>query len=569
MAKVCIAGDAQGPLLVSDVELSFWGGIDPATGQILDRHHPLCGETLTGHILAVPGGRGSCSGSGVLLELLLNGKGPRALILQRPDEILLFGVILAEEMFGRSIPVFVVDATVFQQLHDADSARIEGAGLWLNEAECARAEHVASVGEVTLSDGDRHMLAGHDGPAAQAAMRIILRMAEAQGAASLQDVTQVHIDGCQYTGPASLAFAERLRDMGGRVKVPTTLNAVSVDLRRWRAQGVEPTFGHVAEALARAYLDMGARESFTCAPYLLETAPAFGEQIAWGESNAVAYANSVLGARTAKYPDYLDACVALTGRAPFSSGHTDAGRKPSVHVRVSLPQDHDDSLFPLLGYVIGAEVRDAVPLVTGLEGANPTQDDLKSFAAAFATTSSAAMFHIAGVTPEAHQHALPDQKVDIGLDKIARAWASLNSGTPDQVDLVSLGNPHFSITELRSLAQHIQGKHTSEPVKLVVTIGRDILQAADAEGLRGVLEAAGVAFVTDTCWCMIQEPVIPKSTKVIATNSAKYAHYGPGLTGRPFCFRSLEDCVRLALGAKVASGPAWLGDREQAGLAVT
>src|SRR5690606_9047296 len=174
-------------------------------------------------------------------------------------------------------------------------------------------------------------------------------------------------------------FARRLVEWGARVRVPTTLNAISVDRRRWRAQGVDAAFGVPAAALADAYLAMGARPSFTCAPYLLDSAPAFGEQIGWAESNAVVYANSVIGARTMKYPDFLDICIALTGRAPRAGCHLDSGRRAALALDVELPEGADDAFWPLLGYACGARSGDAIPLIVGLERSAPAPDDLKAF----------------------------------------------------------------------------------------------------------------------------------------------------------------------------------------------
>ena len=157
-------------------------------------------------------------------------------------------------------------------------------------------------------------------------MRIICAMAAQQGAERLVDVTQGHVDGCIYASPANLTFAERMAAMGARVRVPTTMNAISVDRENWRAQGVPPSFGGPAARLADAYVRMGCRPTFTCSPYLLDGAPVAGEVVAWAESNAVVFANSVLGARTAKHPDFLDLCIALTGRAPLAGVYLDAAR---------------------------------------------------------------------------------------------------------------------------------------------------------------------------------------------------------------------------------------------------
>src|SRR5262245_6106134 len=164
---------------------------------------------------------------------------------------------------------------------------------------------------------------GDDGPARQLAMRILVRMAPLYGATSLIRITQAHVDGAILTGNAGLEFAERLANLGGRVAVPTSLNVMSMDRQRWRELKQPVDFASRARRLGEAYLTMGAAATFTCAPYQTASAPSFGEQIAWSESNAVAFANSVIGARTNRYGDYLDICCALTGRAPAAGLHLD------------------------------------------------------------------------------------------------------------------------------------------------------------------------------------------------------------------------------------------------------
>jgi hypothetical protein len=415
------------------------------------------------------------------------------------------------------------------------------------------------------------MLDGRDGKAAQVAMRIIARMAAVQGASELIDITQAHIDGCIYTGPASLRFAEQLCAWGAKVKVPTSLNAISVDQRRWRALSVDAAMGEPASQLADAYVRMGARPTFTCAPYLLETAPVFGEQIVWAESNAVAYANSVLGARTMKYPDYLDICIALTGRAPLSGCHLDQHRHATVQIDLPPLSGLDDAFYPLLGYHIGLLSPNEIPVVTGLAAAAPTRDDLKAFGAAFATTSAAPMFHIVGVTPEAAtlDQALgstslggkaPARRIAITQEDLRASWRELNSATDSSVDLISLGNPHFSLGECQTLASLCEGRSKQADVALIVTCGRATQEQARATGALAVLEAFGAQVLTDTCWCMIGEPVLPPRTRNLMTNSGKYAHYGPGLVGRKVHFGSLAACVEAACTGEVRGEvPGWLG----------
>lgn len=568
-----IDGSAQGALLFADTGLSFWGGVDPSSGEVIDRHHPLSGQRVAGRILAIPGGRGSCTGSSVMMELISNGHAPAALVLAEADEILTLGVLVAQHFFARSLPVLCIGQEAFDTLRGAAWARLEGPTLGLHtHAPADDWQPQPSAGQPEpMDDGfelnslDQALLFGSHGKAAQVAMQIVLRMARLQGARELVDITQAHIDGCIYTGPASLRFAERLVQWGARVRVPTTLNAVSVDQRRWRELGIDPALGEPASALGDAYMAMGARASFTCAPYLLDTAPALGEQVVWAESNAVVYANSVLGARTLKYPDYLDICIALTGRAPLIGCHLERQREAQLLIDVPALKELDDSFYPLLGYHIGTLCGSRIPLISGLQHLRPSLDDLKAFGAAFATTSAAPMFHIAGVTPEALNPAPSTDSADtlprmsISLQDLHASWMELNSARDTQVRMVSLGNPHFSLTEFALLADLCRGLRRHPDVVLAITCGRAVLEQARAAGHVAVLEAFGATLITDTCWCMLGEPVIPAGVRSLMTNSGKYAHYAPGLVGRSVHFASLGACVDSACsGATSGRPPAWL-----------
>ena len=565
-----VDGHASAPLLYADVGLSFWGGVDPFSGEVIDRHHPLSGECLAGRVLAIPSGRGSCTGSSVLMELISNGHAPAALVLAEADEILNLGVLVARTLFQRSLPVLCIGREAFGQLRGNAFARIDGTHLSLYDSapddtapphnDTPAAEAHASI---ELTEHDRALLAGSYGKAAQVAMQIVLRMAQIQGATQLVDITQAHIDGCIYTGPASLRFAQQLVAWGAKVRVPTTLNSISVDQRRWRELGIDPALGVPASALGDAYMAMGAQLSFTCAPYLLDSAPKAGEQIVWAESNAVVYANSVLGARTLKYPDYLDICIALTGRAPLIGCHLEDQRKARLQIELPTLGNLDDAFYPLLGYHIGALAGSRIPLILGLKQQHPDLDNLKAFGAAFATTSAAPLFHIAGVTPEALDPAQvtdgPLPVIKVSLEDLLLSWHELNSARDPQVDVVSLGNPHFSLSEFAHLARLCQGRKRHPDVVLAITCGRAVLEQARAAGHVGVLEAFGAVIVSDTCWCMLGEPVIPPAARNLMTNSGKYAHYAPGLVGRKVHFASLAECVDAACSA-TASGrlPAWL-----------
>lgn len=560
-----VDGHASGELIWSDVPLSFWGGVDSKTGVVVDQHHPLRGQCVTDRIVAIPTGRGSCSGSGVLLELLLNKKGPAAFVFQKFDEVLTLGVVVARAMFALSIPVLTVSVEEFSSLHEQRHLTIIGSNLCGGLQPLPpppQSQWVQDQTRVQLSVADEHMLSGANGKASQMAMEILLTLADLQGAEALLDVTQAHIDACIFTGPGSLEFAQRLLNMGGKFTVPTTLNSISIDSRRWREICMEPEMANQAQSLADTYMAMGASMSFTCAPYLLDTAPKSGENIGWAESNAVVFANSVLGAKTQKYPDFLDVCIALTGRAPVAGCHIDSNRLPVVSINVYHVSDPDDSFWPLIGYLAGKVSGPEIPLILGLEHTHPTISDLKAFGAAFATTASAAMFHIAGVTPEAHlatalKRTIPS--TTITMEDMSACWDGLMTASDASVSLVSLGNPHYSLEEFAQLAFLCSGRKSHQGVQMIVTTSRAILEQAERAGYIGTIEAFGAQLITDTCWCMLGEPVIPLGARNIMTNSAKYAHYAPGMVNRGVRFGSLAACIEAAcIGQDISQPPKWL-----------
>ncbi|KAH1560667.1 hypothetical protein KXV37_008059 [Aspergillus fumigatus] len=558
---------ATGKLLYANVGLSFWAGVDSQTGEIIDRHHPLHGQSVNGRILAIPCSRGSCTGSIVLIELLLNQCAPAGLIFQQPEQIITLGVVVAKTLLGLSIPVLVLKPAEFHSLKDYRYAAITGPTLQTGEDPLPpptyEAPSCAPSGTIDLSETDEAILHGARGAAAQKAMEILLSFAQIQGATRLIDISRAHIDACIYTGPASLRIPQTFLSLGARVAIPTTLNSISIDRRRWRELGVKEELAVPADQLVETYLAMGARPVFTCAPYLLESAPAAGQDIGWSESNAVVFANSVLGARTQKYPDLIDVCIALTGRAPLAGGHADEGRTPSVVVEVADFPKMDDAVWPLLGYHIGQLAGGDIPLVVGLEQTKPRMADLKAFGAAFATTASASMFHVRGVTPEATKfegvrHTA--KRMAVHKSDLVRTWEDLNTAQDSSVGLVSLGNPHFSLEEFESLSRLCADRKKDPSVQMMITTGRETYELAASKGYIQTLEAFGATIITDTCWCMIREPVIPPQTINLMTNSAKYAHYAPGMVQRGVHFGSLAQCVVASCTGYFDGEPSWKQD---------
>lgn len=539
---------------------------------------------MAGTVLALPIGRGSCSGSLGVLECISSGNRPVALVLAEPDEIMALGALVAHIVFGRGIPVAAIGRERYARLAAASTVTIttttSGGGM-LNATlpsgtlaiPLTPLERLPGAVDVYLTPADEAMLAGERGQGAKEGLELVLAMARMYGARSLTDVTRSHIDACIYVGPATLAFAQHFARLGAHFAVPTTLNAVSAP-RDWRGLGVSPEDAEPATALADAYLALGADgDSLTCAPYFLPSGPRLGESVGWAESNAVVYANSVLGARTLKYPDMLDVAVALTGRAPLAGAHLDEERRPRVRVDVDVDprcvaggeRGGGGGLFwPLLGYCVGAAAGHDVVVVQGLEGTVPRDSDLKAFGAAFGTSSGSPMFHIRGVTPEAPADAEfnVDRAVTLGRAQLVAAWEGLNSARDEHVGLVALGNPHLALDEFAELAELItpmlvQGVRAEIP--LVLTAGRHVVTEAERKGYLEPLRRFGATVVEDTCWCMIKSPIIPRLAQSVVTNSAKYAHYGPGGVGKPMYFASTAECVQAAVSARCARQlPSWL-----------
>jgi len=401
------------------------------------------------------------------------------------------------------------------------------------------------------------MLAGERGPAPRMAMRILARMAEVQGATAMLDITQAHIDSTIYMGEAGLEFAERLAGFGARVVVPTTLNVSGLDEHHWREWAVPAAWAEKAFRQMQAYRGMGVIETWTCAPYQTEMAPRFGQQIAWGESNAIAFANSVIGARTERYPDLLDICAAITGRVPAVGLHLEENRAGQLLVRlqgVPARLQADDAFYPVFGHLLGTLAANRIPVIDGLE-VHPDDDQLKALGAAAASSGSVALFHIVGVTPEApsldaafHGRA-PQAVADVTMDDLRQARRELSTTADGRLDLVVLGSPHFSLPEFRKLAELVRGRRRHGGVQFLVTTSRAVEALARAAGVMQAVEDFGARLTVDTC--ILATPMLPDSVQSLMTNSAKFAYYTPGLLGRQIVFGSLADCVDSAVAGRV------------------
>jgi predicted aconitase len=388
-------------------------------------------------------------------------------------------------------------------------------------------------------------------------MRIVTRVAHAMGATSLLDITGAHIDSCLDHGRAGIDFAARLAEGGSLVRVPTTLNVASLDLLHPELYRGPPETAARARRLMQYYQDMGCQPTWTCAPYQLSVRPEFGAHIAWAESNAIVFVNSVLGARTHRYGDFIDICAAITGRAPAAGLHLDENRVAKVIIDVAgLPLHLFDIevFYQVLGHLMGGLVGPRVPVIVGLP-TDVSEDRLKAIGAAAASSGSVGMFHSVGSTPEAPDLAaagggrVPQQRIAVDAGMIRDARDDLSTSTSTDLGIVSLGTPHYSLTEFERLVELLDDRSIHPSVDCYVSTGREVLAAIQQRGWLDRLENAGIQLVTDTCTYVT--PVMARRSGVAMTDSAKWAYYAPGNIGVEVVFGATSDCVESAVAGRV------------------
>ncbi len=410
---------------------------------------------------------------------------------------------------------------------------------------------------LALTATERGLVEGAQGPAAAMAARIVAEAARLMGAASLVPVESAHIDGCLYHGDSGVHFAERLVELGGKVAVPTTLNVGALDLLHPGRVKFDPATAEMARRLMTASEALGCAPTWTCAPYQAGHRPRVGAHVAWGESNAVAFVNSVLGARTNRLGDFLDLCCAIAARAPYYGLHLDENRRARIVIdagALSPELKRTDAFYPVLGAILGSEAGSAVAAITGVP-AGIGEDRLKALGAAAASTGAVGLFHVVGVTPEAPdlETALggrePERRVAITPEMLraARDRLSTAAAGSDRIDAVAVGSPHFSAEEFQALAQLARGRRFRIP--FYACTGRGVLAELERTGLLSPLKASGVEIIVDTC--VVVAPILPPEAGVLMTNSGKFAFYAPANTGFATVYGSLADCVESAVAGRV------------------
>jgi len=374
-----------------------------------------------------------------------------------------------------------------------------------------------------LTKEEQAILDGAQGRAAQKAMEILSALGNIYGAERLIPVTSVQISGVSYAnlGEAGLAFLSEMAEGGGRSQVLTTLNPAGMDIENWQNLGISAEFAEKQQRVLDAFARMNIITTATCTPYLIGNTPHFGEHIAWAESSAVCYANSVLGARTNREGGPSALAASLTGLTPEYGYHLNVNRRPTVTVQIDAILD-ENSDFGAFGKYLGEQLEEIggihIPFIRGIESASV--ENLKSFCASLATYGGVALFHMAGITPEVGQVVPPKDEITVKIEDIRRARKSMIDANSQEIDFVSLGCPHLSIKEIARIAELLEGKRVTK--EFWITTARPTKEIADRMGFTDVIETAGAKFAADTC-CVVA-PIKGRFT-ALATDSAKACYY--------------------------------------------
>ena len=401
-----------------------------------------------------------------------------------------------------------------------------------------------------LDDRQQGFLDGKRGKAHQLAMQLVVKAATIMAAPRLIPISFAHIDACFFTGQPHIDFIRFMLERKATLAVPTWTNnsVASIDDSSLRPLHSDPEMVAGAHELMRGYAALGCKPTWTCAPYQLAGGPKLGDHIAVAESNAVAFYNSAIGARSNKYGAYLDVACAITGLAPFAGLHTDEGRKAGIHFSCDAIPDawkRRDIFFHLLGHHIGRVAGRRIPVISAVPK-ETTADNLKALCAAGAAAGGIELLHVVGVTPEAPAlDAISSARETIAItrENIEAAHRDLSTAKDGPLDCVALGTPHFSITEFSELVRLLAGRKVKTTT--LISTSRGVREMLVAKGWAKVLGDAGITIPVDIC--TYYSPKIQSLKGRVMTNAAKWAYYAPGMLGVEVCFGSLRECVESAV----------------------
>ena len=381
-----------------------------------------------------------------------------------------------------------------------------------------------------LTPEEEKIFNGESGPTYQKAIEILAALGDIYGADRLIPIKSAQIAGVSYKtiGDAGL---EWISDLKGKVVVPSILNPAGMDLECWREMGISKDFAHKQQEIIKAYEALGVRTECSCAPYnIYNDLASFGDHVAWSESSAISYANSVIGARTNREGGPSALSAALLGKTPNYGFHLDENRRPVILIEVE-PELYDSD-YGALGYIVGEMIGDKVPVFD--LNTIPSKDELRSLGAAMAASGSVALYHVRGVTMESSKYELPSEKIIIEEKQIKEIY---KMGEPD---LIAFGCPHSSIEELEKLARLLDGKKVKKEVWICTSRA---LKNRNPELIKRI-EKSGAKVFCDTC--MVVSPASEKF-KCMMVNSGKAHKYVPNLCGVKSILARTEDCIRVAV----------------------
>ena len=388
-----------------------------------------------------------------------------------------------------------------------------------------------------LTKHEEKILNGDKGEVMERMFRLLVRLGEIYNADKMIPVGSVQVAGVSYKsiGDPGTEFLEDLASKNARVKVLTYLNPAGMDLENWEKLGFPKDFAKNQLRIMNAFKKMGIVITSTCTPYLAGNLPRFREHIAWSESSAVSFSNSVIGARTNREGGPSALAAAICGVTPNYGLHLWENRQPTIKIKIDTDLTYNSD-FGALGYYVGKKVKNKIPYFTGIKDANT--DQLKALGAAMAASGAVALYHIEGLTPEAD---LVDKKnletISVGKKEIKETYEKLNTGK--QPDIVIFGCPHASLREISTLADRLKGKHLKRPVWICTS--RMVKEAAERMGYNEIIAKAGGSIVADTC--MVVSPIEEMGYKTTGVNSGKAANYLPGFCKQEVCFADIDTLV--------------------------
>jgi len=391
-----------------------------------------------------------------------------------------------------------------------------------------------------LTREEERMYEGDEGPAVEKCMEILVALGDIYGAEKLVKITSAQISGVSYKtiGDAGLEFLKEL-SKNAQVRVPSTLNPAGVDLEIWKELGFSEEFTKKQLAIVDAYQKMGVSTTCTCTPYLVGNVPTFGSHIAWSESSAVCYANSVLGARTNREGGPGALSAAICGRTAEYGYHLDEERHPTLLVEVEPSLNGSD--FGAVGYMVGNTIGGGIPYFKFKETAST--DNLKWLGAALASSGAVALYHVENLTPES-EWALKAMEKD-NIEKLVINRSDIDetrnnlSTTHEKPDLICVGCPHASLEEIKHVAETVAGRKLKNMLWVCTSIS--VKASADRMGYTKTIERAGGKMVCDTC--MVVAPIEELDYKVVGVDSAKAANYVPNMCGLDVVYNDLKNLL--------------------------